>query len=117
MIALKTRIPGLIFAGLIGGLGPSMAAAELIKDAEPDGRFYPQNIREDPYFDATSYSECIVDSAKRNGGVSIDVKRACELLATPRRCRGLDGSDAKACYRICKNANYFTRNFGECSVK
>ena len=114
----ERKMRKLIFALLVAELCSSSASAGLIKDFVPiPNQSLVQNIKEDPYFDQTSYSECIVESAKQNGNVSIDLKRACELLATPKRCRGLDGQAAKSCFAKCSDTNYFTRTLGECSVK
>jgi hypothetical protein len=81
-------------------------------------------------FDEDYYNECTLKNVKPGMDRSANqlIVQACIHKATPKKCRGLpNGVDnpldpfadelAQAkCVEACKNENYFSRTFGDCST-
>ena len=74
--------------------------------------------------DGDYLAKCLIDHVKPGMDASAvaSIRQACARLATPKRCRDTAVEDggffsARAmCVRDCKEASFYERKFGACSV-
>jgi hypothetical protein len=93
----------------------SDAEAEEIKGFKP---LYSYSAPARPPFDQDAYDRCTVRHLKPglDGQSRGRILAACERAATPKRCRGLVGEEGSACVSQCKEASWYARTLGDCSI-
>jgi len=112
---MKVKLKYLIF--IIGTLSllSKNIGAEMLKDFEPQ---YSTNAQpsSQTIYDETVYSKCILDFSKEKQ-ITSDVRSACKVLATPKICRNVIGTEYLKCLNTCEKSNIYTREFGDCRLK
>jgi hypothetical protein len=71
-------------------------------------------------YDSSYYSDCLLreTGGDMGSGAASIVILACMIKATPKKCRShpLSSFKAVACWKSCKEAGFWSRNLGECSL-
>ena len=75
-------------------------------------------------YDGDYYANCLLDRVKPNMDTAAiaAVRQACHRLSIPRKCRDKEDDGSKLfnlramCVQECKEAGYFERKFGACSL-
>ena len=75
-------------------------------------------------FDGDYYAKCLLDRVKPNmdAAATAAIRQACHRLSIPKKCRDITDDGSKffnpraMCLEECKEASYFERKFGACSL-
>jgi hypothetical protein len=69
-------------------------------------------------YDEDAYSECILKNTtpSLSNYSMAKITEACRIKATPKRCRGLSEVEVGPCANECKEAGWWSREYGDCST-